>query len=153
MSEQTVRRFLSEYAPDLVIEEASESTATVLLAAQVHGVALGQIAKTLAFRLTDKVIVIVLSGDTRLDNKKYKQLFGVKAKMLPAEEVLTETTHPVGGVCPFGLPENVTVYCDVALKNYDVVMPAAGSAHTSVCIAPERMALLTHAQWINICKL
>lgn len=152
MSLSSVKDFLARYAPDLVVDEANESTATVLLAAQAHGVLPGQIGKTLSLRLDDHVIVIVMSGDSRLDNKKYKNLFGVKAKMLGADEVENETSHPIGGVCPFGLPDKVKVYCDVSLKHYQEVIPAGGAINACVRITPERMADITHAEWIDVAQ-
>jgi prolyl-tRNA editing enzyme YbaK/EbsC (Cys-tRNA(Pro) deacylase) len=104
MSLQSVRDFLAERAPDIAIVEAATSTATVALAAAAHGVEPERIAKTLSLRLDGDVILVVMSGTARLDNRKYKDRFGAKAKMLDAAEVLEATSHPVGGVCPFGLP-------------------------------------------------
>ncbi|MFA7438851.1 YbaK/EbsC family protein, partial [Castellaniella sp.] len=106
-----VRQFLRERAPELEIIELAQSTATVELAAQAHGVAPGQIAKTLSLRAGGQVVLVVASGDTRLDNKKLRHLFGGRPKMLPPEEVATLTGHPVGGVCPFGLAQPLPVYC------------------------------------------
>ena len=98
MSLQSVRAFLAEHAPDIEIIEKPTSTATVLEAAQAHGVAPAQIAKTLSLRLKDEVILLVVGGDARIDNRKYKDRFGGKAVMLPAEDVFQWTGHPVGGV-------------------------------------------------------
>lgn len=152
MSLVSVKDFLLKHAPDIIVDEANESTATVLLAAQAHGVEPGQIGKTLSLRLADRVIVIVMSGDSRLDNKKYKNLFGVKAKMLGADEVENETSHPIGGVCPFGLPDGVKVYCDESLKKYDEILPAGGAINACVRITPERMADITQAEWIDVAQ-
>jgi len=150
MSQQSVRAFLAEHAHDIEILETPTSTATVALAATAHGVAPGQIAKTLSLRLGDEPILIVMSGDARLDNRKYKDRFGAKAKMLDAAEVLEATSHPVGGVCPFGLPRALRVYADVSLRAYDVVVPAAGDTHSALRIAPERLAQLAGAEWIDV---
>jgi prolyl-tRNA editing enzyme YbaK/EbsC (Cys-tRNA(Pro) deacylase) len=151
MSIDTVRAFLAEKAPDLAVIELPDSTATVALAAQGHGVAPGQIAKTLSLRVGERVFLVVTRGDARLDNKKAKAAFGGKVKMLGADEVLSITGHPVGGVSPFGLKTPLAVYCDVSLKNFDEVLPAAGSTHSAVRITPERLATLTAAEWVDVC--
>ncbi len=150
MSQHSVRAFLAERAPDIEIVEAPTSTATVALAAEAHGVAPGQIAKTLSLWLRGEPILVVMSGDARLDNRKYKDRFGAKAKMLDAAEVLEATSHPVGGVCPFGLPRALRVYADVSLRAFDVVVPAAGDTHSALRIAPERLAQLAGAEWIDV---
>lgn len=150
MSQQSVRAFLAEHAPDIEILETPTSTATVALAATAHGVAPGQIAKTLSLWLKGEPILVVMSGDARLDNRKYKDRFGAKAKMLDAAEVLEATSHPVGGVCPFGLPRALRVYADASLRAYDVVVPAAGDTHSALRIAPERLAQLAGAEWIDV---
>lgn len=95
---------------------------------------------------------MVTGGDARLDNRKVKDRFGGKASMLGADEVETITGHPVGGVCPFGLATALPIYCDVSLKAFDEVVPAAGSRNSALRIAPERMATLTGATWIDVCK-
>ena len=152
MSLPSVRTFFAEHAPDIEILEATTSTATVALAAAAHGVEPDRIAKTLSLRLGSEPILIVMSGESRLDNRKFKQRFGVKAKMLSAEEVLEATSHPVGGVCPFGLPRPLRVYADVSLRAFDVVVPAAGDTHHAVRIAPERLAALTNAEWVDVAQ-
>ena len=96
-----------------------------------------QIAKTLSLRLKDEVILLVVGGDARIDNRKYKDRFGGKAVMLPAEDVLQWTGHPVGGVCPFGLPRAIRVFADVTLRTFDVVLPAAGAPNAALRI-PDR---------------
>ena len=139
MSLESVRRFFAEKAPDIAIIEAPVSTATVELAARAHGVAPGQIAKTLSLRVGEQVVLVVMRGDARLDNAKLKQAFGVKkAKMLDPESVQAVTGHPVGGVCPFGLATDIPVYCDQSLRDFEEVLPAAGDIHTAVRISPER---------------
>lgn len=153
MSLESARQFLAAHAPDLSIIELEQSTATVDLAAQAHGVAPGQIAKTLSLRVGEKVVLVVASGDMRLDNRKLKEVFGARAKMLKADEVVALTGHPVGGVCPFGLATPLPVYCDVSLRAYDVVMPAAGSLNSAVRVAPERLATLVQAEWVDVCQL
>ncbi|MGY4494860.1 YbaK/EbsC family protein [Pseudomonas sp. TE3610] len=152
MSLETVKAFLAANAPDLSVIELAESTATVALAATAHNVEPGQIAKSLSLRVNDQVILIVTRGDARLDNKKFKAQFGVKAKMLDAAEVVTHTSHPVGGVCPFGLPQAVAVYCDVSLQAFDEVLPAGGAINAAVRLCPQRMANLVNAQWIDVAQ-
>ena len=99
-----------------------------------------------------RAALIVTSGTSRMDNKKMKALFGVKPKMLALEEVADITGHEVGGVCPFGLKTPLPIYCDVSLKAFDIVVPAAGSTHSAVRIAPERMAELVDAEWVDVCE-
>ena len=152
MSIESVREYLSKYAPELEIIEKQGSTATVTEAAQAHGVAPGQIAKTLSLWLKDEVILLVLGGDARIDNRKFKARFKGKAKMLSADEVVEWTSHPVGGVCPFGLPREVKVFADVTLKKFDVVLPAAGATNAALRVRPERLAQLVHAEWVDVAQ-
>ncbi|UHD45058.1 YbaK/EbsC family protein [Aureimonas altamirensis] len=152
MSLQSVRAFLKERAPEIDIVELDVSTATVAEAATGHGVEPGQIAKTLSLRVGDTVVLVVAAGDARLDNRKVKTLLGGKPRMLNAEEVEAVTGHPVGGVCPFGLPAPLPVYCDESLRAWDMVVPAAGSRNSAVRIAPERLAEITGGQWVDICQ-
>jgi prolyl-tRNA editing enzyme YbaK/EbsC (Cys-tRNA(Pro) deacylase) len=150
MTLQSVRAFFAEKAPDVDILELAESTATVALAAAGHGVEPGQIAKTLCLRIGDKAFLVVTRGDARLDNKKVKEAFGGKAKMPEAAEVEALTGHPVGGVCPFGLATPLPVYCDISLKAFGEVIPAAGSTHSALRISPARLAALTEATWVDV---
>ncbi len=152
MSLDSVRAFLAARAPDIVIIELENSTATVALAAEGHGVAPAQIAKTLSLRVGDQNLLVVTRGDARLDNKKAKTAFGGKVRMLSAEEVVAVTGHPVGGVCPFGLATPLPVYCDVSLKAFDEVVPAAGSTHSAMRINPIQMAELVDAVWVDVCQ-
>ncbi len=152
MSLQSVRAFLAEKAPDIAIVELATSTATVALAAEGHGVTHGQIAKTLSLRVGERAFLLVTRGDARLDNRKARAAFGGKTSMLTPEEVLAVTGHPVGGVCPFGLATPLPVYCDVSLKAFDEVVPAAGSTTSALRIAPLRMAELADAQWVDVCQ-
>jgi len=152
MSLESVRQFFAERAPEIDIIEMPYSTATVEMAARVHGVEPGQIAKTLSLKVKNEVILVVTRGDARLDNRKLKAVMGAKARMLSVEEVISWTGHPVGGVCPFGLENPVTVYCDISLKSFDEVLPAAGSIHSAVRISPQQMAELTAAKWVDVCE-
>jgi prolyl-tRNA editing enzyme YbaK/EbsC (Cys-tRNA(Pro) deacylase) len=152
MSLESVRAFLAEKAPDIAVIELASSTATVALAAEGHGVLPAQIAKTLSLRVGERNLLVVTRGDARLDNKKAKAALGGKPRMLSAEEVVAVTGHPVGGVCPFGLPTPLPVYCDVSLRAFDEVVPAAGSTHSAVRIDPLRMAALVDAEWVDVCQ-
>jgi len=152
MSLQSVRTFLSQHAPDLEILEKQTSTATVAEAADAHGVSPGQIAKTLSLWLKDEVILLVLGGDAKIDNRKFKEQFKGKARMLNAEEVVEWTSHPVGGVCPFGLPREMKVFADVTLKKFDVVLPAAGATNAALRIAPQRLIELVGAEWVDVAQ-
>ncbi|MBE5251381.1 YbaK/EbsC family protein [Mixta mediterraneensis] len=152
MSLESVRQFFAEHAPEINIIEMAESTATVEMAARAHGVTPGQIAKTLSLKVKDNVVLIVTRGDARLDNRKLKAALGAKARMLSVDEVINWTGHPVGGVCPFGLENPLTVYCDVSLRSFDEVLPAAGAIHSAVRISPQQLADLTAAQWVDVCE-
>lgn len=150
MSLASVTDFFATRAPDIAIQRYATSTATVALAAEALGVVPGQIAKTLSLRLDDEVVLLVARGDARIDNRKYKDTFGQKARMLGLDEVERETGHPVGGVCPFGLTRPLRVFCDVSLKAFGEVFPAAGAPDAAVRITPAQLAELTHAQWVDV---
>jgi prolyl-tRNA editing enzyme YbaK/EbsC (Cys-tRNA(Pro) deacylase) len=152
MSLESVRAFLAEKAPDIAVVESEKSSATVVLAAEAHGVEPARIAKTLSLRIGERVVLIVTGGTSRIDNKKVRALLGGKPKMLSLDEVADITGHEVGGVCPFGLRTPLPVYCDVSLKAFDIVVPAAGSTHSAVRIAPARLAALTSAEWVDVCE-
>ena len=152
MSLQTVRNFFSALNLDLPIIELETSTATVALAAEAHGVEPGRIAKTLAFRLSSgEALLLVARGDARIEHKKFKEVFG-KGKMLPLDEVVELTWHPVGGVCPFGLANPLPVYLDRSLLAFDEVLPAAGAVHSAVRISPMQMAEVTEGEWVDVCQ-
>ena len=152
MSLDSVRAFLAEKAPDISILIAEGSTATVALAAAAHGVEPGMIAKTLSLRVGDNVFLVVTRGDARLDNRKLRAAFGGKGRMLGVEEVESLTGHPVGGVCPFGLASPLPVFCDVSLKAFDEVVPAAGSTTSAFRISTNRLAELAGARWVDVCQ-
>src|SRR5271155_3441989 len=144
MSLESVRKFFAEKAPDITVIESTISSATVVLGAKAYGVEPARIGKTLSLRVAERVVLIVTSGTSRMDNKKIKALFGVKPKMLGLDEV--------AGVCPFGLKTPLPIYCDVSLKAFDEVVPAAGSTHSAVRITPSRMAELVAAEWVDACQ-
>jgi prolyl-tRNA editing enzyme YbaK/EbsC (Cys-tRNA(Pro) deacylase) len=152
MSLQSVRAFFQARAPDIKIIETDDSSSTVELAAQAHHVEPAQIAKTICLAVGEKTLLIVTSGTARLDNRKVKDVLGGKGRMLNAEQVLAVTSHPVGGVCPFGLPSSLPIYCDISLRRFREVVPAAGSTNAAVRIATDRLAELTNATWIDVCR-
>jgi prolyl-tRNA editing enzyme YbaK/EbsC (Cys-tRNA(Pro) deacylase) len=153
MSLESVRAWLAEHAPELPLIEVEESTATVETAARALGVEPGRIAKTLAVRVGESAFLFVARGDARLDNGKCKAALGGRPRMLGAEEILALTGHPVGGVCPFGLATPLPVYCDVSLRAFDLVYPAAGSLSSSVELTPGRLFDLVGERWVDLCRL
>lgn len=153
MSLETVRADLAVRAPDLHVIVTPDSTATVQLAAAVHGVEPGQIAKTLCIRVGDREFLLVTRGDARLSNQKAKAAFGGRPRMLGPEDVERITSHKVGGVCPFGLPGPVPIYCDVSLKIYDEVIPAGGDTHASVRLPLGRLVELCGGHWADACDV
>ena len=151
MSIKSVKEQFDKIAPDLKILEFNEPTATVEQAANAHNVEPGQIVKTLALVL-DKPILLMTTGDVKIDNKKYKDLFKKKAKMLSADDTLTYTSHPIGGVCPFGLPVKIDIFGDKSLISYDLVIPAAGSRNSSVKIQRVRLIEMTKAIIVDVTR-
>ncbi|UNK38103.1 YbaK/EbsC family protein [Shinella sp. H4-D48] len=152
MSLESVRAFFAEKAPDIAVIVTEQSSATVALAAAAHGVEPAQIAKTICARVGEDIVLIVAAGTARLSNRKFKDRFAAKPRMLDAEQVVAATSHPVGGVCPFGLPTDLPVYCDRSLSDFAEVVPAAGATNAAVRIAPERMAALVNAEWVDVCE-
>jgi prolyl-tRNA editing enzyme YbaK/EbsC (Cys-tRNA(Pro) deacylase) len=153
MSAQSVRAWIAQNAPDLPIIEVEGTTATVNTAAEALNVAPGRIAKTLAVRAGDHLFLLVARGDARLDNRKCKDEFGARPRMLGAEETLELTGHPVGGVCPFGLKSPLPVYLDMSLQAFDTVYPAGGSLNTSVEVKTQRLFDLVAERWVDLCTL
>ena len=153
MSLASVKAWVAENAPDLRLIEVEGTTATVDTAARALGVEPGRIAKTLAVRAGDHLFLLCTRGNARLDNRKCKDEFNARPRMLGAEETLELTGHPVGGVCPFGLKTPLPVYLDVSLQAFEVVYPAGGSLNTSVEIATERLFELVAERWVDLCRL
>ena len=155
MSIERVREQFKELGIEDRIVELDQSSATVELAAQAVGVEPARIAKTLSFYTKEKdaAILIVTAGDMKIDNSKFKHFFGMKAKMLAPEDVEKLTGYAIGGVCPFGNPENTSVYLDVSLKRFETVFPAAGSANSAVELTCEELEQDSKAkEWIDVCK-
>jgi len=153
MSLESVNEWLATNAPDLRLIEVEESTATVDAAASALGVEPGQIAKTLAVRAGEHLFLLVARGNARLDNRKCKDEFGTRPRMLGFDETHELTGHPVGGVCPFGLKQPIAIYLDVSLKAFDVVYPAGGSLNTSVEVPTDRLFELVGDRWVDLCVL
>jgi len=154
VSVERVKNYLKQWDLDQEVLEFTTSSATVELAAQAVGCEPCRIAKTMAFSVNDEVILIVMAGDAKLDNRKYKDRFHTKALMIHKDEVKSVTGHPVGGVCPFDLIDGVDVYLDESLKRFDVVYPAAGSANSAVKLTLEQLDLASHCkEWIDVSKV
>lgn len=153
MSLDTVKQYFHNMGLDDRIIQFSDSTATVALAAEALGCEEARIAKTMSFLLKDRPIVVVTAGDVKIDNKKYKDTFGVKAKMVPYDQVEEYIGHAPGGVCPFVLNKDVSVYLDISLKKFDIVYPAAGDSHSAVKLSPDELEkLVTFIAWVDVCK-
>ena len=153
MSLETVKAWISEHAPDLPIIEVEGTTATVDTAALALNVEPARIAKTLAVRAGDLLFLLCTRGNARLDNRKCKDEFGARPRMLGAEETFEVTGHPVGGVCPFGLKTPLPIYLDVSLQAFEMVYPAGGSLNTSVEVATGRLFDLVGERWVDLCRL
>lgn len=154
MSIDAVRAYLQHFNLDAQIKEFSESSATVDLAAAALHCEPARIAKTLSFKLPEKIVLIVCAGDTKIDNHKYKEHFKAKAKMLSAEEVEKYTGHKIGGVCPFGLATgDINVFLDISLQRFATVFPACGSSNSAIELTPQLLFEVSNAQdWIDVCS-
>ena len=135
------------------VREFAVSSATVELAAAALGCEGARIAKTLSFKLSDGVVLIVAAGDAKVDNHKFKEKFHQKAKMLTPEEAVALVGHAVGGVCPFGVNDGVRVYLDESLRRFDIVYPACGSSNSAVKLTPEELCAASGGEWADLCKL
>lgn len=149
MSVESVAAFLQEKHKEIEIL-TFEDTSTVAKAADALAVTPGEIAKSLLFKVKDDFIMILMAGDKRLDNKKFKELFHSKAKMPEAEEVSEATGHPVGGVCPFGLKQSIPIYLDYSLQAYEHVFPAAGAPNSAIKLRVKELEELTEGRWVDV---
>ena len=154
MSIDTARAFLEKHNLASQIREFDESSATVEQAAHALRCEPARIAKTLSFKLPDRIILIVCAGDMKIDNRKYKEYFKAKAKMLSAAEVEKYTGHKVGGVCPFGLPsDEIAVFLDISLQRFATVFPACGSANSAIELTPQLLFEISDARaWVDVCS-
>ncbi len=152
MSIEKVRAYFRQFGMEDRILEFPVSSATVELAAQALGVEGARIAKTLSFKLGERVLLVVCAGDTRVDNRRYKERFGGKAKMLTHDEAAELIGHAVGGVCPFAVPETVEVYLDESLRRFQTVYPAAGSSNSAIEMSMEELERFSGGTWVDVCK-
>lgn len=153
MAIDKVKEYFRQFGMEEKIREFEVSSATVELAAQALSCEGKRIAKTLSFLVDDKAILIVAAGDAKIDNSKYKATFSCKAKMLSYEQVEEYIGHAVGGVCPFAIPDTVTVYLDESLKRFETVFPACGSSNSAIELTlPELEKYSNFTSWIDVCK-
>ena len=153
MSIEKAREYLRKKGMEDHLIETEASSATVAAAAEALGCEPGMIAKSLSFLQEEQPVLILAEGMARVDNKKYKERFGCKAKMIPAELVEEKIGHDIGGVCPFGVNEDVQIYLDESLKKHEVVYPAAGNDHSAVRLTIEELeACSGYLEWVDVCK-
>jgi len=153
MSVEKVREYFSQWGIEDRIRELDVSSATVELAAIALNCEPKRIAKTLSFKLDGRCILIVAAGDAKIDNPKYKQKFGAKAKMLTPEENIEMVGHAVGGICPFAVKENVEVYLDESLKRFETVFPACGSSNSVIELTIKELEEYSnYRKWVDVCK-
>lgn len=155
MAIEAVREYFAQYGIQDRIQEFDVSSATVELAAQAVGVEGARIAKTLSFRKDDGCILILAAGDAKIDNKKFKERFGMKARMLTADEALELIGHAVGGVCPFAVKDTVLgVYLDESMRRFETVFPACGSSNSAIELTCDELFRYAKADaWVDVCKL
>mgnify|MGYP000737027692 CR=1 FL=1 len=154
MSIENVKSHFRIYNREQDVQEFTTSSATVEQAAETIGVIPARIAKTLSFRGEgDNAIMVVAAGDAKIDNKKFRETFGFKARMLTPDEVLEQTGHEIGGVCPFGLARKLEVFLDVSMKRFDTLFPACGSTNSAIELTCEELALYSEGkEWVDVCK-
>jgi prolyl-tRNA editing enzyme YbaK/EbsC (Cys-tRNA(Pro) deacylase) len=153
MAIEVVKDYFRQYGIADRIMEMEQSSATVELAAVAVGCEPERIAKSLSLLVEEQPIIIVVSGEARIDNKKYKECFHTKAKMIPYDEVEQYIGHAPGGVCPFGIKPGVTVYLDESLKRFQTVYPAAGSSNSAIELSLEELEKYAKsAGWVDVCK-
>ena len=153
MGIEAVREYFKKYELDKRIMEFTKSSATVDQAASAIGVVPARIAKTISLRNDEGSLLIVTAGDTKIDNRKFRDEFGFKARMLPPDEVLQLTGHAIGGVCPFGLLNELNVYLDISMKRFESVFPACGSTNSAIELTCDELYQYSNAiKWVDVCK-
>lgn len=153
MAIEKVREYLSQFGVEHKIQEFDVSSATVELAAKALGCDPARIAKSISFLVGEKPVLIVTAGDAKIDNSKFKQQFNTKAKMIPPAEVENYIGHAVGGVCPFGIKEDVKVYLDISLKRFKTVFPACGSSNSAIELTIQELERYSNSTaWVDVCK-
>lgn len=154
MAIEKVREYFKNFGIEDKIQEFTVSSATVELAAQALGVDGARIAKSMSFKVDDRAVLVVAAGDARIDNRKFKDTFHVKAKMLSPDEVIELIGHAIGGVCPFAVNEGVVTYLDESLKRFGTVFPACGSSNSAIELSiPELEKYSAYTEWVDVCKL
>ncbi|MEK4059260.1 MULTISPECIES: YbaK/EbsC family protein [Paenibacillus] len=154
MSIVSVKEHFRTFNREQDVLEFATSSATVEMAAATIGVIPARIAKTLSFRgVNDDAILVVAAGDAKVDNKKFREVFGFKARMLSPDEVLEQTGHEIGGVCPFGLARELKVYLDISMQRFDTLFPACGSTNSAIELTCDELALYSKStDWVDVCK-
>lgn len=153
MSIEKVREYFKQFNMENSILEMQESTATVELAALALDTEQARIAKSLSFYDGDSAMIVVVAGDAKIDNKKFKEEFGFKAKMLSPDDAVKFTGHAVGGVCPFALPENIRVFLDDSMKRFKTMFPACGSSNSAIELTLDELDKFSNnVKWIDVCK-
>lgn len=153
MAIEQVKEFFKKFNMEEKIMEFDTSSATVELAAQALNVIPARIAKTLSFKKDNSCILVLTSGDVKINNPKFKAEFGMRAKMPSAEEVLIFTGHAAGGVCPFAVADGIPVYLDISLKRFDTVFPACGSGNSAIELTCDDLFRYSGAEkWVDVCK-
>ena len=153
MAIEKVKQYFAQFGMADKVLEFDVSSATVELAAQALGCEPERIAKTLSFRSDDGCMSVVMVGDAKIDNKKFKQKFAMKARMLSPEEVDTLVGHSIGGVCPFAINEDIPVYLDVSMRRFETVFPACGSSNSAIELTCDQLEEYSHSlEWVDICK-
>lgn len=154
MSIEKVKDYLKKFGFENRIIELKESSATVLEAAKALDCSSGEIAKSLTFKVFDRIVMVVVDGEHKIDNAKFKSEFNVKPTMLKFDEVEAEVGHAVGGVCPFAVNQNVEIYLDESLKLHDKIFPACGNSHSAICLSiPELELLSNYKKWVDVSKI
>lgn len=153
MAIEKVKKYFAEYGMADKVLEFDVSSATVELAAEALGCEPARIAKTLSFRKDEGCLIVVMAGDAKIDNKKFKQKFAMKARMLSAEEVDALVGHAIGGVCPFAINADIPVYLDVSMRRFKTVFPACGSSNSAIELTCDQLEEYSHSlEWVDICK-
>jgi prolyl-tRNA editing enzyme YbaK/EbsC (Cys-tRNA(Pro) deacylase) len=153
MSVEIVRTYLARWQRQADVIELDASSATVPEAAAALGVSPARIAKSISLKTPSGAMLVITAGDMKLDNRKFKDRFGFKARMLIPEETIRFTGHAPGGVCPFALPESVEVFLDISMKRFETVYPACGSGNSAICLTPDELHEYSqNKDWVDVCK-
>ena len=153
MAIEKVKAYFKQFDMEDKVLEFETSSATVELAANALHCEPARIAKTLTFRHEESCIIVVMAGDAKIDNKKFKQKFGMKARMLSAEEVDDLVGHSIGGVCPFAINPDIPVYLDISMQRFETVFPACGSSNSAIELTCDELAKYSNSQeWVDVCK-